>query len=68
MDVDYQCRLSRRLIESGRVMTTLEWLQRHREHGEIAEQDAGWPSGTARWLVCECGAKHLCPKTETERA
>jgi hypothetical protein len=43
----------------AKVMTTEAWLALHRGHGDLTEQKHDHPSGTWRWLVCECGARHL---------
>ncbi len=58
------CILSRRLIESGRVIETLEWLRLHRDHGEIEERPHPHPGLAVRRLVCECGASHVTTAKE----
>lgn len=40
-----RCSVSQRLEASGRVITTLEWLRLHRDHGDIEERPAQHPSG-----------------------
>lgn len=38
------------------VMTTEDWLAKHREHGDLTIENSVC---RGRWLICECGAKHL---------
>lgn len=60
------CGVPQRLEASGRVITTLEWLRLHRDHGDIEERPAQHPSGKVRCLVCECGAVHVTTEANFE--
>ncbi len=42
----------------AKVMTTDAWLDQHRGHGDLSQEDVGHPDGTQWNLVCACGAKH----------
>ena len=54
-----ECRFSKRLREAGKIVTTEDWLEKHKDHGGVKLEDAGHPSGDMWWQVCKCGAKHL---------
>jgi hypothetical protein len=53
---------------SEKVKTTEEWKAEHAEHVDaelpFASEPFPHPSGTWFWLVCPCGAKHLCDEAK----
>lgn len=49
---------------SGKVKETVEWKVQHadclKDGDAFSSEPFPHPSGTWFWLVCLCGAKHLC--------